>query len=177
MTHRNPTVNWTYGSNYLELHNLPDPRIIIARHLDWHRPTINITDFTIPEPENYNRAIYTQQPIELTWVKYQVIYKEPYRPGWITACYLDIDESIEFDVWAKQNDMTYWRHLRPSNVRRQRPMLERGATKADLSLDERLLTQGYYKNMVVKYFDGDPQIVKSRLGEARASLADLINDD
>jgi hypothetical protein len=177
MTQRNPIVNWRYGTGYLGLHNLVDPRIAIARQLAWSRPSTNTTDYTVPEPENYNRAIYTITPMELPWVQDQVIYKEPHKPGWITACYLTEEQAAKFDEWAALMDMTYWRHLRPAIPRKQRPMLERGATKAEMSLDERLLTQGYYKNMVIKYFDGDPLYVTNRLGPARASLIDLFNDE
>jgi hypothetical protein len=177
MTQRNSLVNWRYGTGYLGLHNLVDPRIAIARHLQWQRPSTNTTDYTLPEPENYNRAIYTIKPMELPWVQDQIIYKEPHKPGWITACYLTEAEAVKFDQWATMMDMTYWRHLRPAVPRRPRLLLARGATKSELSLDERLLTMGHYKNLVVKYFDGDPQYVQSRLGPVRTDLTNLLNDE
>jgi hypothetical protein len=177
MTTRNPIVNWTYSRQYTGLHNLVDPRIAVARHIEWYRPSTNTTNYTIPEPENYNRAVFSSKPIEFTWAKYQVIYKDQSRNGWITACWLTAEECAKFDLWAADNDMTYWRHLRWGQPRKPKPMLERGSTKAEISLDERLLTMGYYKNFVVKYFNDSPHIVKNRLGEARANLADLLNDE
>jgi hypothetical protein len=177
MITKNPMVNWTYSKSHQGFHNLIDPRTAIARQLNWQRSTSNITEYTLPEPENYNRAVYSPCPIEFTWVKFQVIYKDTYRNAWITACHLTAAECLKFDAWAQANDMTYWRHHKPRSLRHRKLLLERGATKAEISLDERLLTMGYYKNMVVKYFDGDAHIVKSRLGEARACLADLFNDE
>jgi len=177
MNKKNPIVNWTYSKQHQGLHNLIDPRTAIARQLNWQRSTSNITDYTLPEPENYNRAVYSPQPIEFTWVKFQVIYKDQYRNAWVTACHLTAEECIRFDAWAQDNDMTYWRHHKPRALRQPRPMLERGSTKAEISLDERLLTMGYYKNFVVKYFNDSPHVVKNRLGEARACLTDLFNDE
>jgi hypothetical protein len=173
----NNMVRWYYGANFKGLRNLIDPRIHISRHISWHRSSTDYTDYTLPEPENYNRAIYTPRPQELSWVKDQVILKDPYKEGWITVVYLPPEEINNFDAWCVMMDMTYWRHNRPGTMRKPRPMLSRGASKTELSLDERLLTMGYYKNMVVKYFDGDPQYVRSRLGEARADLINLFNDE
>lgn len=173
----NHIVKWIYSSNYTGPQTLIDPRIPVARHLAWTKSSTPYTEYSIPEPENYNRAIFTTKPIELTWIRDQVIYKDAYRNGWITLCFLPESQVKKFDDWVLLMDMTYWRHIKPGNIKIHKPMLQRGASVNDMSLDERLLTMGHYKNLVVKYFDGDPQYVRSRLGEARANLTDLIKDD
>jgi hypothetical protein len=174
---KNPIINWTYSKGYDGNENLLDPRSLIARQISWQRPSGNITDFTVPEPENYNRAVYTPQPVEFDWIKYQVIYKYMNRNAWITACYLTAEECVKFDAWAQANDITYWRHHKARPFRESRPLLYRGATKAEISLDERLLTMGYYENFVVKYFSDNAQLVHSRLGTPRECLPDLLNDE
>jgi hypothetical protein len=173
----NHFVKWIYSSQHIGPRNLIDPRLLVARHIDWHKSSTGITEYSIPEPENYNRAVWSIKPMEFTWLQDQVIYRDTYRSGWITLCYLPQDQIEKFDEWAVLMDMTYWRHLKSPALRIQRPMLERGAGVSNMSLDERLLTMGHYKNLVVKYFDGDANYVRGRLGEARANLKDLLKDE
>jgi hypothetical protein len=173
----NHFVKWVYGSQHQGPRNLIDPRIPIARHIDWHKSSTAYTEFSIPEPENYNRAIWSLKPMEFVWVQDQVIYYDAYRAGWITVCYLPDDQIAKFDEWVVLMDMTYWRHLKSPVLKMAKPMLMQGATSVNMSLDERLLTLGYYKDFIVKYFDGDALYVKSRLGEARANLKDLLKDE
>ena len=175
--YQNGMIKWVYGENYHGPRNLLDPRIAIAQHLNWHKSTIAYTEFTLPEPDNYNRAIYTEQPMDFSWIENQVIYKNPHGPGWFSVFYIPSDQLQEYDHYMTLMDYTRWLHYRPSGFKIYKPMLMRGATKADMGPNERLLTMGYYKKFIVKYLDGDTTIVKSRLGEARANLADFVKDD
>lgn len=173
---RNPFINWTYHSSWPYRQDLVDPRIPLVRHLAWSRSGTGFTSYSIPEPDNYNRAVITPRPWEFKDIQNQVIYRHS-TGYWVTLLFLLGDEIAAWDKIAKTSAWTYWRHTKPAVVKIRRQMLEQGATRAEMSLDERLLTMGYYKNFVIKYFDGDSTIVKSRLGEARANLTDLIRDE
>lgn len=167
-------MKWIYNPNYRTSRVLPDPRLAIARQLEWTRGSGPDTLYTIPEPDNYNRAVFNKQPIECLFIADQVIYRSDYHNGWFTVCLVPRHQLQEFDAWAGEHAMALWRHLKPAALKHSRRLLERREYYKELSTNERLLTMGYYKNFAVKYFEGDTAIVKSLVGEPRGDLTDFV---
>lgn len=170
-------IKWTYGPNYQSARVLPDPRIAIARQMQWTRGSGHETFYSLPEPDNYNRAVFTEQPIECPFIRDQVIYRsEPHR-GWFTVCLVPRHQVTDFESWAGQHALALWTHSKPAALKHSKRLLERRDYYKEISTNERLLLMGYYKNFAVKYFQGDTAIVKSRVGEPRGELINFVNDD
>lgn len=170
-------MKWYYSPEYKTSRVLPDPRVPIARLIQWTRGSNGETVYTVPEPDNFNRAVFTRRPIECKFIKNQIIYKSEYHQGWFTVCLVSAEQMAEFEAWAGANALALWRHMKPAALKRPRLLLERTEYYKELSTNERLLTMGYYKNFAIKYFEGDTAIVKSLIGEARANLIDLVPEE
>lgn len=177
MNNKSVYMKWYYSPEYPGVKTLPDPRVPIARLLQWNRSSTGDTLYTTPEPDNYNRAVFNRRPIECKFIEDQVIYRSDVHRGWFTVLWVQPEQMQEFDAWAGENCLALWRHGKPAAIKTQRKLLARNEYYKDLSTNERLLTMGYYKNLAVKYFEGDTDIVKSLIGEPRGNLQDLINDD
>ena len=177
MNNKSVYMKWTYSPEFKGAKILPDPRVPIARLLQWTRSGTGDTFYTVPEPDNYNRAVYNKQPVECPFIEDQVIYRSEGHRGWFTVCYVEPDQIDVFEAWAGQHGLALWRHLKPAAIKRQRKLLARNEYYKELSTNERLLTMGYYKNFAVKYFEGDTSIVKSLVGEPRGDLATLIPEE
>jgi hypothetical protein len=171
---------WTYSPELKDKHDFPDPRIPIARHIAWTKTTNPDTEFFTPEPDNYNRAIFTEKITECTLVEDQVIYYDKVRQGWLTIMYVPDEQIQEIDAWITQsNKLAVWCHLKPPRIKPRRNLLwARGNIRDDTQTDnERLYTMGYYENLKVKYFSDDTTYVDSLLGEARATLKNFVPEE
>ena len=97
-----------------------DPRIIIARQIGWQKVSGD-TAFSIPEPENYNRAVITDKPVECLAINDQVIYRDLNKNAWITVLYVPEEQQDEYDLWlAKLKPQAYWQHTKPPKIKKQR---------------------------------------------------------
>lgn len=177
MSNKSVFIKWTYGPDYKTVKVLPDPRIAIVRQLDWTRSTTAETMYALPEPDNYNRAVFARRPQVCDFIEDQVIYKNDYHNGWFTVAYVPEDKLTEFDAWAGAHGLAIWRHSRPSQFKQPKLLLDRREYYKELSTNERLLTMGYYKKFAVKYFEGDTKIVKSLIGEPRGNLIDFVPEN
>lgn len=150
----------------------PDPRIALARHIEWNRNGLGETQFTIPEPDNYNYAILADRGVECDVIKNQVFYKDTHRNGWITLYYVPDDQDQCFNAWLAQAPWrSYWRSNRPVAVRQPRPLLWNRQRATELTLEERLYTQNYYRDFFAKYFSDDTKTFVERiLGRPRDLL-------
>ena len=56
---------------------ITDPRIAVSSHIGWRRVMKGLTEFSTPEPDNYNHAVFTEKPIAcpLAFVENQIWYK------------------------------------------------------------------------------------------------------
>ena len=98
-----------------------DPRIIVARQIGWQKLACE-TSYSVPEPDNYNRAVITDRPVECRAVEDQVIYKD--KNGWITLLYVPEDQHDEYDSWlAKLKPKAYWQHTKPPKLKNKRSIL------------------------------------------------------
>lgn len=124
---------------------LIDPRIAISRHIGWTRPLSNITDYSLPEPDNYNFAVLNPRPCECPLIKDQVFYLDKKSKNWWTVYYVPEDQREEFLTWARP--LTFevcWTPQRCSSIRHPRTLLWTRGTTAEQTTNERLYTMGYY---------------------------------
>ena len=97
-----------------------DPRIPIARQIGWQK-FAGETPYTIPEPDNYNRAVVSDKPVECVFVEDQVIYKDTSRGLWITVLLVPEEQHDDYDSWlAKLKPQAYWQHTKPPKLKKQR---------------------------------------------------------
>lgn len=97
-----------------------DPRIAIAKHIGWQKLPGRETYYSVPEPDNYNRAIITQHPIECTFVEDQVIYKN-HKDNWITVMMIADEQQGEYDAWLNRLDvLAFWQHTNAPSVKNRR---------------------------------------------------------
>lgn len=168
-------VYWTYGPEFKGQQDFPDPRIIIARHTGWKKTTGEFTEYTTPEPDNYNRAIFADYPIDCSIIEDQIIYYDDSKKSWITLMYVPEEQIVEVDSWIHQcKPKAIWQHNKPPKIKPQKSLLWTRDNISDRNMtdNERLYTMGYFEDLKVKYFSDDPEYVDSLLGRARAILKD-----
>lgn len=166
-------VFWTYHNEYKGTKDFIDPRVPIAKLIDWKKTTAEYTDYPTPEPDNYNRAIATNTPVECLLIEDQIIYFDQYREHWITLMYVPELQINDVDIWIKCcSKSAVWCHLKPPALKKQRTLLWTRDNISDRNMtdNERLYTLGYYEELKVKYFNDDTTYVDSLLGTARAIL-------
>lgn len=166
-------VYWTYGPEYALTTELSDPRIVLARYLGWKKLNTAETEYCTPEPDNYNRAIFSSTLIECSIVEDQVVFYDKTNQGWITLMYVPEYQITAVDSWIAQcRPKAHWRHFKAPKIKPRRGMLwVRGNINEHNQTDnERLYTMGYFDEFKVKYFSDDATYVDSLLGEARALL-------
>lgn len=171
---------WSYCYGFSQVKDFPDPRIPVARHTGWKKTTTEFTDYPTPEPDNYNRAIFTVKPQECPLIEDQVIYYDRVRNGWITLMYVPPNQIKDIDAWIyRSKKIAVWCHLKPPKVKPNRTLLWTRNNVSDNAMtdNERLYTMGYFETFKVKYFSDDATYVDSLLGEARASLEDLVPEE
>jgi len=164
---------WTYNPEYTNTKELYDPRMAVARYLGWKKLHTTETEYRTPEPDNYNRAVYTTQAVECKLIEDQVIFYDKVGQGWITLMYVPEDKITSVDQWIIDcKPQAYWNHFKAPKIKPRRGMLwVRGNINEHNQTDnERLYTMGYFDKLKVKYFSDDTTYVDSLLGEARALL-------
>lgn len=167
-------VYWTYGP---EFHGseLVDPRIAVAKQIAWKKSSTDYTEYSTPEPDNYNRAVVANMPIECSIIEDQVVYYDQQRKHWITLMYVPEEQITEVDSWIHQcKPRAIWQHNKPPKVKPLKSLLwtRNNISDRNMTDNERLYTMGYFEELKVKYFSDDTEYVDSLLGEARAILKD-----
>lgn len=115
-------IYWTYAGSKPK-REYTDPRIPIARQIAWQKWQGD-TSYTIPEPDNYNRAVITDKPVECVAIENQVIYKDVSKNHWVTVLLVEDDQQAEYDSWlARLQPTAHWQHTKPPKVRKQRSIL------------------------------------------------------
>jgi len=169
---------WSYGPEYQGARDLPDPRLTLARHIGWKKVHSEDTEYPTPEPDNYNRAVYSSTPVDCSIIEDQVIYK--YKDAWITLLYVPSEDTAQVDSWIFQcKPKAVWCHLKAPKIKQQRQMLwtRHNISDTNQTDNERLYTMGYFEALKVKYFNDDTEYVDSLLGTARAILNDPIPEE
>lgn len=151
-----------------------DPRIAIARHLDWRADySPNVTTWTLPEPNNYNHAVRSARPLDCEFIRDAVYYKTDTGSWW--SVYFIPDELIkDFHLWLEQQTIeVYWFNSKPTKLKTRKTLLHVAKNAAELTDNERLFTMGYYSEFGAKYFCDDDTILLSHLGTARADILEV----
>jgi hypothetical protein len=120
---KNKYISWTYNTQRprREYH---DPRLPVARHIGWTKVLGTETNFTLPEPDNYNRAVIAVKPVECPFIEDQVIYRDLNKDLWATVFYVPEEQQSEFELWLSRTDIqAHWRHNNSPKFRRQRSLL------------------------------------------------------
>lgn len=95
-----------------------DPRLAIAKHIGWIRPLASVTDQGTPEPDNYNRAVFTDQPVECKFIQDQVIYYDSVRRGWFNVALVEPEQLAEYSAWTDRlNWRAKWQHDAATPIR------------------------------------------------------------
>lgn len=164
-----------------EFPELPDPRVAIARHIGWTKSTSPYTEYTTPEPNNYNRSVCDSQRRPCNFIEDQVYYFDATRRLWFTVYYVPQELFTKFDAWMTDLPVqARWRPSLSNKLRPQRKLLWAKASTSEHTLteNERLFTMGYYDRLRSQHFTTDDSFLNSALGQGRAHiLADFdIND-
>ena len=176
----NNTRSWNYTKNFKPKRDLIDPRIIIARHIGWHRGTAQDTEHSVPEPDNYNRCIFANKPLDCEFIEDQVFYLDKIRNNWFSVYYVPEEQIEEFNAWVEIIEPNaFWQHLNAPKVRPQRSLLwcRENKSQGTLTDNERLHTMGYYEELKVKYFNDDTEYVDSLLGQSRDFLKNFVPEE
>lgn len=171
---------WTYSYEFQGKKDFQDPRVLIARHTGWKKTTCEDTEYPIPEPDNFNRAMATVKLTECPLIEDQVIYYDNQKKCWINVMYVPDELRVEIDRWiSAQLTIAVWRHLKSPRLKQQRNLLwtRHNISDTNQTDNERLYTMGYYEDLKVKYFNDDAAYVDSLLGTARAILSDPIPEE
>lgn len=174
------TRSWNYTKYFKPDKDLIDPRLAIARHIAWHRGTTPDTDRSVPEPDNFNRAIFANKPYDCDFIEDQVFYFDKSRNNWFSVYYVPDEQVDEFNLWIdKLEPNAFWQHLNAPKIRLQRSLLWTRDNKSQKTLtdNERLHTLGYYEDLKVKYFSDDATYVDSLLGESRDLLKNFVPEE
>lgn len=171
--HQRSSDPWRCRADYKPPYALIDPRTAIAKHIDWVRPSCNETEFVVPEPDDYNRAIIDTKPRFCDFVSEQVWYWDQYRDGWVSVYWVPQADLAKFDRWLSDvNPLAIWRTWRGKQPRSRRGLLY-AARNGRIHSNEVLYSQGYY-DYLAKYFSRGDLRLRLPVGEPRAQLQDLL---
>jgi hypothetical protein len=147
--------------------NIVDPRLALAKHIGWNRPVGNETEYSLPEPDDFNYAVYDDKPHDCMLIENQVFYKDKKSLGWWTLYYVPEELLQDFFTWANPIDFKIcWIPQRPSKMRRRRPLLHTRMCAPEQTPYERLYTMGYYDELQNE-FDID---ITETLGKPRDNM-------
>lgn len=152
----------TIGGQYIL-----DPRVAMAKHIGWTRPFSHETEYTIPEPDNFNYAVLNPVPVECPCIQNQVFFKDTRSKLWWSVYFVPPELEQEFLTWAddKEFKLRFCPH-RYAKVRKFRPFLWTKKAAAEQTLPERLYKMGYFDKLQNK-FDVD---FRTRIGDPRPNM-------
>ena len=88
---------WSLG----RAENIPDPRVVIARHIGWSKPLGVDTTYCLPEPDNYNYAGLQNKPMNCPFIEDQVFYMDTRTKKWWSVYYVPEKQINDFLIWAE----------------------------------------------------------------------------
>ena len=152
-----------------------DPRVPIARHIGWKKSYTPYTEYSTPEPDNYNHGILLEKPILCDFIRDQVVYRRAKLGHWWTMFVVPEEQEAEFITWLHTLQViVYWYAPRAIKPKERKPHLWSKKTQAELTDNERLYTMGYYKNLESKYFTEDNKELSLRIGNPRADINSTV---
>jgi len=164
-----------FAAVYRGNQNRIDPRVAIARHLEWSKNTGYglPTPWRVPEPDNYNHAIRTTHPVACDFIKDAVFYRDLTTNKWWNVFYVPTAQDTDFRAWVEQQDLDiYWFHTKAPAIREERRRLY-NAANGEINTDERLFQMGYYADLSSKYFSDDDKKLLELMGPVRNRVLGL----
>jgi hypothetical protein len=128
---------------------IPDPRLAIAKHINWTRPQAGYdTEYSLPEPDNYNYAGFAERPIECPILQCQVFYQHRKKKGWWSVYYVPDELLEDFLTWSQPIQFEIcWTPFKLPKMRQRRPLLKSRKGAVEQTIDERLYTMGYFDEL------------------------------
>ena len=121
MSEQTKPMYWTYSPAFEGKQNFADPRIAIAKHLGWQKYSNACTEYATPEPDNYNRAIWSLLPVDCRITEDQVVYRDVARDAWITVMLIQQEDIETYENWKTIHDpLAFWQHNSPPPVKTRR---------------------------------------------------------
>lgn len=166
-----PQNCWVYAESYSGERNLSDCRLPLAGHIGWTSGWgSDVTNWQLPEPDNFNLAVFARQPLDCPFVQNQVFYYDKRLKGWISmVSEFDKQKITDYIAWAqRQPIIAYWHYLRVHQLRTRKKLLEedyRKEVSPHLTMNERLFQLNYYDKL--KYKCDNEFIVERRIGKPR----------
>ena len=107
---------WTHRPG-VDVRAYHDPRIPIADHIGWNKPTITRdTEWSGLEPDNYNCAVLTTRPLDIPFLDESVTYR--HNNYWTTIFRVDEAELQSVVNYVKDKDyLAIWRNPRATDIR------------------------------------------------------------
>lgn len=165
---------WDFWAQALKKSPDRDPRTFVAEHIGWtpSTTTATLSEWSLPEPNNYNRAVRALRPVDCPFVKNIVYYKKDGK--WWSLYHVTENLVERFKQWLETVDIeVYWYHNRQTIVRRPRTLLH-ARKNQDITENERLYTMGYYSRLGAKYFSEDDTMLLERLGPVRTDILEGV---
>lgn len=148
---------WKFTEGYEPKHQFIDPRLAVVKHTEWTAQAKDgKTMHSLPEPDNYNFAIFTLLPHDIHDVKYQCWYRDKRRGGWFNLYVIQtVEEANAIHRWLQNNTwLAYWDWSISPKLRTKMPRIENDnrrmfrKIKSEYTFDELLYVQGYYDKLV-----------------------------
>lgn len=155
-----------------------DPRTALARHIGWHAltNTASYSDFTYPEPINYNYAVRAQRLIHCDFVRNSVFYRDLTENKWWSLYVVEKSAIRQFFDWVKLQPIDiFWFNRTPPQPRRVKRILY-NTKPADINGNERLFQMGYYSKLQSKYFSEDDKKLLELLGPVRDRVLEGLGE-
>ncbi len=164
-------------TNVVKHRDIADPRIAIGQHIAWVKPYSADTEYSVPEPDNFNYAILANRPWECPFLKNQVLYKCNKHRAWWSVYYVPEEQTNDFILWIKDLEYRFlWNNVRSHKIRQRRPYLWTKKSQPELTDNERLFQMGYYAKLRDKYFSNDDTMLLERIGSARAEAYEILDE-
>jgi hypothetical protein len=167
--------NWKYLRSSPDY--LPDPRLVISKHMKWQSSFTDTTTYNGLEPDDYDIGICHTHPVDFDYIKDQCFFYDDKSKMWFSMYYTSTHlDKLTAEI-EKINPLAIWTSPRRSVTFRIRKTLIqqdsiREGTKTAVA-SERLAQMGYYSVLKNKYFTSNEEYLVARVGTARAVLDEL----
>jgi hypothetical protein len=114
-------IYWRFARSYEGRTDFLDPRLAIAKQIGWRKGINSSTEFSVPEPDNFNRAIVCAKWIECEFLEDQVMFYDRVRKSYISCYYVPLKQIKQFDAWVKTlAPIGVWYHTNPPKIKERK---------------------------------------------------------
>ena len=114
-------IYWRFAQSYEGRTDFLDPRLAIAKQMAWRNNRQTTTDYSIPEPDNFNRALVSAKWIECEFLEDQIMFYDRVRKSYISCYYVPAKQIKQFDAWVLTvGASAIWYHTNPPKVKKRR---------------------------------------------------------